>query len=86
VDREGRVLATEVLLANPAIRSQIRERKTSQLRSTIEMGRADGMHTMDRRLRDLYQQGIVTYDTAISHAMYPETIQVAVGANGAAKA
>jgi Tfp pilus assembly pilus retraction ATPase PilT len=46
-----------------------------QLRNTLEMGRAEGMHTLDRCLRDLYQKGIITYETAVSHAVLPETIQ-----------
>ncbi len=78
VDQEGRILATEVLIATVAVRTQIRERKMNQIRSTIEMGRNDGMHIMDRSLRDLYQQGVITYDTAVSHATVPDTIQQAV--------
>ena len=75
VDREGRVLAAAELVANAATRTLIRERRSNQLRSAIEMGRADGMHTMDRSLRDLYEQGIITYETAVSHATLPESIQ-----------
>ena len=75
VDQEGRVLATEVLITTPAVRTLVRERKMIQLRNVLEMGRAEGMHTMDRCLRDLYQKGIITYETAISHAVLPETIQ-----------
>jgi twitching motility protein PilT len=81
VDREGRVLATEVLVATPAIRAQIRERKMALLRGTIETGRADGMQLMDRSLRDLYQQGIITYETAMSHAHTPDFIQQDKGAS-----
>ena len=77
VDHEGRVLATEVLLATTGIKSMIRDRKVNQLRSAIQMGARDGMHLMDRALLDLYQQGIITYDTAMSHASLPETIQSA---------
>jgi twitching motility protein PilT len=76
LDEEGRVLATEVMVATPAIKNQIRERKMSQLRSTIETGRHDGMHLMDHSLRDLYQQGVVSYEVAKSHAFLPEEIAV----------
>jgi twitching motility protein PilT len=75
IDREGRVLATEVMVATPAVRTQIRERKMSLLRGTIETGRADSMHLMDLSLRDLYQQGIITYETAMSHVHTPDMIQ-----------
>jgi twitching motility protein PilT len=76
VDREGRVLATEVMIATVAVRTQIRERKMNQVRSTIEMGRADGMYLMDRSLRDLYQQGVITYETAKAHAYAPDAIEL----------
>ena len=78
VDQEGRVLATEVLIATVAVRTQIRERKVNQIRSTIETGRNEGMQVMDRSLRDLYQQGVITYETAIAHATVPNEIQRAV--------
>ena len=74
VDQEGRVLATEVLLATTAVKTQIRERKMNQLRSTIQMGGRDGMHLMDKSIVDLYQQGIIAYDTALSYASSPEII------------
>ena len=75
VDREGRVLATEVLVATVAARTQIRERKMPQLRSTIQISKTEGMHLMDNSLLDLYQQGVITYDTALAHAHSPEMIQ-----------
>jgi twitching motility protein PilT len=74
VDQEGRVLATEVLLATTAVRTQIRERKMNQLRSTIQMGARDGMHLMDKSIIDLYQQGIISYDTAVSYASSPDVV------------
>ncbi len=75
VDVDGRVLATEVLVGSPGVRALIRERKTIQLRNTIETSRNSGMHLMDRSLANLYQQGIITYDTAIVHSQSPEWIQ-----------
>lgn len=71
VDREGRVLATEFLLVNPAVRNLIRENKTEQIPNVIATGRAAGMYSMDSSLLDLYQQGIVTYDTAVTRAKSP---------------
>jgi twitching motility protein PilT len=78
MDEDGRVLATEVMVATAAVKNQIRERKMTQLRSTIETGRKDGMHLMDHSLRDLYQQGIISYEMAKSHAFQPDEI----GADG----
>jgi twitching motility protein PilT len=74
LDSEGRILATEVMIATSAVRNQIRDRKMQQLRSTIETSRNDGMHLMDHALRDLYQSGVISYDTAMSHAHTAENI------------
>lgn len=79
VDCEGRKLATEVLIGTQAVRNQIRERKSNLLRSTIQTGRADGMQIMDKSLLDLYQQGIITYETAVAHAHAPDYIKDAAG-------
>jgi len=62
---QGRVLATEVLIKNHAVANHIREGKTHQTRSTIEAGRAEGMITMDDRLRELYESGIITYEELV---------------------
>ena len=78
VDSDGRVLATEVMVGSPAIRALIRERKTIQIRNTIETSRADGMHIMDRSLVNLYQRGVITYDTAIVHSQSPEWVTQAI--------
>ena len=49
----GRRCAAEVLLANPAARSLIRQGKYLQLSNVILSGRAKGMQTMDNALKEL---------------------------------
>ncbi|MGI8575660.1 MAG: PilT/PilU family type 4a pilus ATPase [Egibacteraceae bacterium] len=65
VDGQGRVAATEVMIATPAIRNLIREGKTHQMYSSIQAGKQYGMVTMDQSLATLVQQGKVTYDAAL---------------------
>jgi twitching motility protein PilT len=65
----GRVVAAEVLIANPAVRNIIREGKTHQLDAVIQTGADAGMQTMDRTLVSLVQSGAVTYDEARSFAV-----------------
>ena len=72
-DDSGRVAAMEVLMATPAVRNIIREGKTHQLVSVIQTGGKNGMQAMDMSLRDLYRQGIVTYEEALARAMDQET-------------
>lgn len=65
----GRVVAAEVMVANPAIRNIIREGKTHQLDTVIQTGSDQGMQTMDRTLVKLVQSGVVTYDYAREFAV-----------------
>lgn len=65
----GRVVAAEILIANPAVRNIIREGKTHQLDAVIQTGADQGMQTMDRTLVNLVQSGVVTFDEARSFAV-----------------
>lgn len=60
----GRLVASEILIANPAVRNIIREGKAHQLDAVIQTGVDQGMQTMDRTLVNLVQNGTVTYDSA----------------------
>ena len=62
----GRVLATEILVATPAIRNLIREQAIEQIPTSIQTGINFGMHTMDASLKLLYQEGIITYEEALT--------------------
>jgi twitching motility protein PilT len=73
-DRTHRVLAYELLVANNAVRSQIRENNLHQIENSIQLGRKDGMVLMDNCLYDLYCKCAISYDTALSRARYPERI------------
>lgn len=65
----GRVVATEILVANPAVRNIIREGKSHQLDAVIQTGADQGMQTMDRTLVKLVQTGVITYDNAREYAV-----------------
>lgn len=65
----GRVIAAEILIANPAVRNIIREGKGYQLDAVIQTSADAGMQTMDRTLVGLVQSGVVTYDDARSFAV-----------------
>jgi len=67
-DGRGRVAAFETLVAIPAVRSSIRERKTHQIASVIQTGVKQGMMTLDQSLAGLVRAGTITYDEAASKA------------------
>lgn len=67
-DGKGRAVATEILVATPAIANLIREGKTYQIVSMMQAGRAQGMHTMDQHLADLVTARTITYEAAVEKA------------------
>jgi twitching motility protein PilT len=70
----GRVLATEILVANMAVRASIRERRWEQLVGLIEIGAKDGMHTMDDSLADLYTRRLISKEDALANARDKQSI------------
>ena len=71
IDGNGRVLATEILIKNHAVANQIREGKTHQTHSIMESSRRDGMVTMDFRLKELYEAGLIDYHEAARRVTTP---------------
>jgi twitching motility protein PilT len=62
VDGKGRVVATEVMVATPAIRNLIREGKTHQIYSAMQAGAKHGMHTLDQHLAELVRTHKITFE------------------------
>ena len=88
---KGRVVATEVLIATPAINNLIREGKTYQIASAMQAGRDHGMHTMDSHLADLANAGTITVKAAMDKAQDAESLKLLIhraesGTDAAAKA
>ncbi len=65
----GRVAATEILIATPAVRNIIREGKNYQLEAVIQTGAEYGMQSMDHMLVNLIHTGIISYDEARNSAV-----------------
>jgi len=60
----GRTVASEILVANPAVRNIIREGKTHQLDAVIQTGAEHGMQSMDKTLVQMIHAGTISYDEA----------------------
>lgn len=72
---QGRVLAVEILIPNPAVRNLIREDKIHQIYSIMQTGQAkSGMQTMNQSLFELYSKGLISYEDAIGRSMVPEEL------------
>lgn len=69
IEEEGRVPAIELMIANSAIRNLIREEKVHQMPATIQMGRKDGMISLDQSLKELMVEGKISREEAIKKAI-----------------
>ncbi|MHC9540521.1 MAG: type IV pilus twitching motility protein PilT [Vulcanimicrobiota bacterium] len=75
----GRVMAMELMPVTPAVRNIIREGKTHQIPNIIQSGMQFGMQSLDMALRNLYLQGMVTFEDALAKAAVPEEFARLVG-------
>ena len=68
IDKKGRVVALEILIANPAVRNLIREAKTHQLPSMIQTGKKYGMILLDDYIMELFQKRMISAEEAYAKA------------------
>ncbi|CAB1064841.1 Twitching motility protein PilT [Olavius sp. associated proteobacterium Delta 1] len=68
IDRKGRVVALEILIASPAVRNLIREGKTHQIPSMIQTGKKYGMVLLDDSIMDLYKKGMISAEEGYAKA------------------
>jgi len=71
---DGLVAVQEILVANDAVRSLIREGKTPQLYNIMQTGAREGMQTLEAALNELVQAGLVSHEAAVSRANLPDQI------------
>jgi twitching motility protein PilT len=71
----GRVAALEILFATSGLSSMIREGKTSQITSSIQMGKKMGMRAMDDSLWQLLGEDIITPEAAYEKAVDKSTFR-----------
>jgi len=67
ISGDGLVLISELMLMTPAIRNIIREMKTEQIYTQIQMGSNAGMQTTNQSLADNYVSGKISKETALEY-------------------
>lgn len=72
--KNGRTIATEVLVNTPAVANLIREGQVPQLYSAMQAGSGQGMHTLDQDLKRLVSEGIVSQQVARTFAVDPRDL------------
>ncbi len=79
VDVDGkRRPACEVLMNTPQIREMIRRGQISELKMAMEKSLEDGMQTFDQALYDMYKDGIITLEEALSNADSAQGLEVRI--------
>jgi twitching motility protein PilT len=72
----GRAMAMEILVPNPAIRNLIREDKIHQIYSMMQTGQEKyGMQTLNQSLATLYFQKHITLEMALQRSSNPDELQ-----------
>jgi twitching motility protein PilT len=79
VDKKGRAVAAEILVATPAVRNLVREGKTHQIYTSMQAGGKFGMQVMDQHLAELVKVGTITYEMALERAHHVEEFKRLAG-------
>jgi twitching motility protein PilT len=72
VDRKGRCAALEIMVVTPAIANLIRENKTFQIPSAIQVGKQFGMQTLDDAIMEVLQKKWISGEEAYSNCINRE--------------
>jgi len=78
-DGSGRIAAVEIMLANPAIRSLIRDGKIHQLPNTIRTHAQLGMELLDQALVNLYRRRIINRENLFAFCNDRDEVEKLVG-------
>jgi len=70
----GRIAAFELMFATSVIRRLIRDQKIYEIPPNLEMGKPEGMQTMDQALADLVKRNIVTQEEALMKSSNPQKL------------
>ena len=76
----GRAPATEVMINNPAVAALIRSGKAHQIRTVLQSGEKEGMHTLDQDLARLVNKGTITFEDALVKVQVREEFEKLCGA------
>jgi twitching motility protein PilT len=79
---QGRVAAREIMIITPAIANLIREGKTHQIYSALEMGARVGMVSMEKTIVELIRKNVITPEVGIMKANNPDSVKMQLGMRG----
>jgi twitching motility protein PilT len=79
---EGRVLIPEILVCTPAVRAVVREAKTHQIYTLMQVGQKFGMQTMNQGLFQAYANKLITYNDALGSSRDPAELEAMIQKSG----
>jgi len=79
-----RVLAREVLVMTPSVRSAIKNNNTGEIYQMIQVSGEQGMTTMEQDLKRLFVQKKISLESAINYSNNKKRMQQLLGAGAAA--
>jgi twitching motility protein PilT len=71
----GRIAAFEIMTGNSAVKNLVREGKTYELHSVMQLSSAENMQTLDQALADLVRKKIVTLEEAKMKSSHPDRLK-----------
>ena len=71
----GLVLATEILVNNDQTSQLIQQGQPEELRTVMEAGNAQGMHSMAQSIYALYENELISAESALAHLRDKELIK-----------
>ena len=72
---KGRIAAFEIMTGNSAVKNLVREGKTFELHSVMQLSSAEGMQTLDQALANLVKKKIVTLEEAKMKSSHPDQLK-----------
>jgi twitching motility protein PilT len=78
IDQPGMIPGVEIMLCTPAVRNCIRENRIFEIPNIIATSRQLGMQTLDDSIKQLYVNGYISREDAISQAAHPEKLDRAL--------
>jgi len=72
VNRDGRVLITELLTATPPARQLLRENRVDELQDLMRDARSPKLHTFNDSLIAAWREGLISYEEGLAVSSSPE--------------
>ncbi len=76
VDREGRILAVEILISTPTVKELLIKGRTDEILSVIKEGNIFCMKTFNQSLLELYREKKISREDALANADNPDELEL----------